>query len=148
VVSARTLSSFVAKPSRQEVPPGFPHDAAEDDNAPIRLVPRLGDELDAGLAHPVVRRLEVVGAQEQPDAARDRQLAHASLVGECGRGCQHAFLLAGWLNLRRALRVPTLARRLFSGALVSHSGVMQRATCHGLRLRSAVNSRGAVKTTA
>ncbi len=42
-----------------------------NDDLPIRLLPRTGDELNALAAHPGVGGLEVVDAQEQPDPARE-----------------------------------------------------------------------------
>ena len=51
--------------------PAVPGHVEEHGDTPVRLVARLGDELDAGLAHPVVRRPEVVDPQEHPDTARE-----------------------------------------------------------------------------
>ncbi len=43
----------------------------EDDDLPVRLVPRLGEELNAHAAHPVIAGLEVVNPQKEPDPARE-----------------------------------------------------------------------------
>ncbi len=43
----------------------------KDGDPAVRLVARLGQEFDPALPHAVVRGLEILDAQEQPDATRE-----------------------------------------------------------------------------
>lgn len=54
--------------SRPEQVPSVASGVNEDYDASAWLVPRIGDELHAGRAHPLKGLLEVVHAQKQPIA--------------------------------------------------------------------------------
>ena len=56
---------------RTEQIPAIAGDVGEHRDAAVRFRARLADELDSGGPHPLVGRVEVLDAQEQPDAARE-----------------------------------------------------------------------------
>jgi len=66
--------------SRPKKVPTVAGNIHEDDDLPVRLLPRLGQELHVHAAHPLVGSLEVVNAQEQPDAAGELISDHPRLA--------------------------------------------------------------------
>lgn len=69
-----------ARRSRPEQVPAVAGNIDEDGDLTVWLAPGVGDELDARSAHPVIGGLEVVDAQEQPDAARELVTDRARLT--------------------------------------------------------------------
>lgn len=76
---------------RSEQVPSVAGDVEEDNDASVRLIPWLGDELHAGRAHPFEGVLEVVRTQKQPNSTRELVPDRAGLMltvspGEKQRG--------------------------------------------------------------
>jgi hypothetical protein len=69
--SESTIVGLISSRRRCEEVPPVPGDVEKHGDTTAPFLARLRDELHAGLAHPVVGRLEVVDAQEQPDATRE-----------------------------------------------------------------------------
>jgi hypothetical protein len=55
-------------------------DVSEHGDAAVGLGARLGDELDSSGSHSLIRRVEVLHAQEQPDASGELMSDHGGLV--------------------------------------------------------------------
>lgn len=68
--SCQLKDSLPAWAWAQQVP-AVPGDVDEDSDQPGRLLAWLGDECDAGTAHPVVGGLEILDTEEQPDTASE-----------------------------------------------------------------------------
>src|SRR6185437_810411 len=89
----------------EQVPPVARH-VEEHGDAPVRLVARLGGELDPGRRHALVRGAEVVHPQEEPDPPGDLVADGRGLARPVRLSQEHAGQRAGRADDHPPLRAP------------------------------------------
>ena len=96
LAAARSILRSELRPAKQV--PVVARNVDEHRDAPIRLLPRLRHELDAGAAHSRVSGVEVVDAQEEADPTRELSSHDGLLLSAVGACQQNARLGTRWAN--------------------------------------------------